>query len=162
MGIILYFYKQPHFFQLFYNSSPRLIAVHPLEFPAICINRGIIVHYIDFRQLMPFSNLKVVGVMGRGNFYYTGTKFHIHIGIRYNRDLPVNKGKQYFSSDKVPIPLIFRIYCNSRIPQHRFRTGRCKLQKLRVAWLPVFTQQRVFYMPEMACLRFIFHFRIGN
>ena len=41
MGIILYFYKQPHFFQLFYNSSPRLIAIHPLEFPAICINRGL-------------------------------------------------------------------------------------------------------------------------
>ena len=46
--------------------------------------------------------------------------------------------------------------------KHCFGTGRCKLQKFRLARLSVFVYERIFDMPEMARLLLVFHFRIGN
>ena len=48
---------------------------------------------------MPFTHLEVVGVMGRGNLYYTGTELHIHIGICHNWHFAVYQRKQHLPSD---------------------------------------------------------------
>ena len=43
VGIILNPDQKPHLVQLFYNGFPRLVAVHPAEFTAVFVNRGVVV-----------------------------------------------------------------------------------------------------------------------
>ena len=162
VGIILDPYQQPHLVQFFYNGSSRLITVHAAEFAAVFIDGGIIVQYIDFRQMMALAHLKVIGVMGRRDFHNTGTKFHVHISVRNHGDLSVDNGQHQLFANDIFISFILRINCNCCVPQHSLRPCGCKLHEPLRTYAPVFLNDRIFDVPEMACLFLIIYFRIGN
>ncbi len=93
VGMIRHFHKKPLFLKVLHNGGPGLIAFHTVIPAARTADGGIVVHDIDLRQIVPFSHLKVVGVVSRCDLYTAGTKFLIHIGVRYYRNLPVCQRK---------------------------------------------------------------------
>ena len=111
---------------------------------------------------MTLSDLKVVRVMCRSNFNYTGTKFHINIGIGNNRKLTVYNRKKKLLANEILITVIIRVYGNCGITQHGFRTCGCELDKLRCAYASIVLNQRILNVPEMACLLLILYLGIGN
>ncbi len=111
---------------------------------------------------MPLAHFKIVRVVGWCDFYHTGSEFHIHIRIRHDRNLPVYKGEQHLSSYQVFVSFVLRIHCYRRIPQHCFRPGGGEFQEFLIICPPVSIGKRIFNMPEMPRLFFVFHFCIGN
>ena len=98
MGIVFDPDQKSHFLQFFYDRRPCLIAVHTLELSAVGIDGRVVVHNIDLRQAMAFSHFKIVRVVGGSDFYHAGSKFHVHIGIRYDRHFPVHQREHDLSS----------------------------------------------------------------
>ena len=162
MGIVLDLNEESHLIQFLYNSLSCLVAVHTTEFTAVFVDGCIIIQNIDLRQVMAFPYLEVVRVMGRRNLNHTGTEFHIYISVCHHRNFPVYNGKHQFLSDNVFISVILRVYRNSSITQHGFRSGCCKLYKSCGAHTAVILDHRILDMPEMSCLFRILNLCIGN
>ena len=162
MGIVLYFNEKPHLIQFLYDCFPCLVAIHTTELSTVFIDGRIIIQDIDLRQIMTLSDLKVVRVMGRRDLNHTGTEFHIYISVCHHRNFPVYNGKHQLLSDNILISVIIRIYRNSSITQHGFRSGRCKLYKSCGAYTAVILDHRILDMPEMSCLLCVFNFSVRN
>ena len=111
---------------------------------------------------MTLSYLKVIGVVGGSDLYHAGSEFPVNIRIRNNGDLSVHNGKQQLSAYNVLISFILRIYGYCGIAKHGFRPCGGKLQKSGGADRTVFLDQRIFDMPEMACLLFILYLCVRN
>ena len=62
---------------------------------------------------MTLTNLKVVGIMGRGDLHDTGTELSVYISILNDRNDTVYDRKQYLSAMQVGVTLIIRMdgYC---------------------------------------------------
>ena len=86
VGIVLDPHEKPFFFQLLHDLFPRLVAVKPCIFAAVFIDGGIIVHDIDFRQIVAFPDFKVVRVMGGRNLHDTCPELHVHILVLHHGD----------------------------------------------------------------------------
>ena len=154
VGVFFYFNEISLILQILYNSLSRLITVHPRVLAAIFIDRGIIVHNINFLKAVTLSDLKVIRVMCRSHLHGSGSEFFVNIRICDDRNFLIYKWKHRFLSDNIRIALILRIDNNRRISKHRFRTG-CRDHKASVR-----TYDRVADMPEMSRLFFMLYFRI--
>ena len=130
VGIVLNSHKQAHPVKLFHDLPSRLIAVQPPVFAAVFSYCCIIIHNIDFRQIVTFPHFEIVGVMGGRDFDYSGTELHIHIRIPYDGNLSVHNRQHNLSPDQRPVSVIIGVHSHSRIPQHRLGTGGGKFQKL--------------------------------
>ena len=106
---------------------------------------------------MALANLKVVGVMGRCNLNHAGTEFHVHVLVRHDGDFAVDKGQHNRLAHDVLIPVVRRIYRQSRIAQHGLRTGGGELNKT-----PLLAHYRIFHMPEMALLLHMLYLCVGD
>ena len=162
VGIVLDAHQKPHLVQLLHDGLPGLVTVHSGELSAVFIDGGIVVHDVDLRKVVPLSHLEVVRVMGGGDLHHAGPEFHVHIRIRNDGDQPVHEGQKHLSSHQILIARILRVHGHCRISQHGLRTGGGELQELRFAGLSVLIRQRIFDVPEMACLLLIHHLRVGN
>ena len=151
------FYKKSHLIQFLNDSFSCLVTIHACINAAIFIDGGIIIHDVDFRQVMAFSNFKIVWVMSRCNLHTAGTKLFIYIFISNDRNLFIYDRKQQCLSDNILISLIFRVYSNCRISQHSLRTGRSDLYE--TAFL---SDDRIFDVPEMSGLLHMLNFRIRD
>ena len=98
MGIVFNFYKQAQLIHLFDDGFSCLVSVHALESAAVFVDGGIIVHDVDDGQVVALSYLKVVRVVCRGDFYNTGSKFHVNIGIFYDGNRFVDDRKPHLAS----------------------------------------------------------------
>ena len=105
---------------------------------------------------MALPYLKVVGVMSRRDLHRSGPEFLVYIVVCHNGDFPVHQGKHHMLADDVLVPLILRVYRDSRIAQHGLRTGRGNLQKILRSY------NRVLDMPEMSALLLMLHLGIGQ
>ena len=106
---------------------------------------------------MALANLKVIGVMGRGNLHASGSKLLIHIMIGNDRNLPSHQRKDQGLSDQILIPFILRVYCYRRITQKRLRPGGGDLYKASL-----FPLHRIVDVPEEAVLLLVLHLCIGD
>ena len=133
-----------------------LVALHACIFAAVFIDGSVIVHDIDFRQIMTLAHLKVIGVMGRCDLYSAGSEFFIYIGIRHDRDFFAHQRQDCFLSYDVFVALIIRMYGDGCIAQHGLRTGGCDLQEI------IGSHDRILDMPEMSVLFLMLNFRVGK
>ena len=62
---------------------------------------------------MTLTNLKVVGVMSRGDLNDTGTELSVYISILNDRNDTVNDRKQYLSAMQMGVTLVIGMdgYC---------------------------------------------------
>ena len=144
-------------FQIGHDGFPCLIAVHARIFSALFVDGGIIVHDVDFFQIMPFSHLEVVGVVSRRNLHAAGSEFPVHVLVGDHRDFPVRQRQLQHLADQILIPFILRIDSHRRIAQHGFRTRRGDLHVP-----PLFSHNRIIDVPEKAVLIHVLHLGIGK
>ena len=92
VGIVLDPHEKPLFLQFLHDPLSRLVPVKSLISAAVCIDGGIIVHNVDFRQVVAFAHLEIVGVMGGRNLHNACPELHVHIlvfhygnGLVYDR-----------------------------------------------------------------------------
>ena len=154
--VILNAHQEPHRVKFCNNLFARLIAIQTLKFSAICVDRRIIIHDIDLRQMMTFTDFKIVRVMSGRNLYHTRPKIFLHIGISNNRDLTVNKRNLHHLSHQMRIAFILRVNRDRRIAKHGFRAGCRKFKKF---FRP---NHRIFNMPEMSILLLVLHLRVRD
>ena len=110
----------------------------------------------NYGKIMTKTNLKVVRVVGRSDFYNAGSLCHICVFVAYNRDFNIQKRQDNVTTVKMSISRIVGIYCNGSITEHRFGSCCCKLQLL-ARFLNGIEQ-----VPEIRILRFIFNLGVGN
>ena len=140
------FYKISLLLQFFYDSLSRLVAVHACVFAAIFIDRGVIVHDVDLRQVMALAYLEVIRVVSRCDLHRSGTELFVYIIIRNDRDFPAYKRQDYILPYNIFIALVIRMNGDRRISEHCLRTCGRNLEKT------VCSHDRVFDMPEVSFL----------
>ena len=157
VGMRHYLYQQPLLLQVSDHGFSGLIAVHACIFAAQLIDGGIVVHDIDFRQVMAFSHFKVIGVVCRCDLHASGTKLLVYIFICHNRNFPVSERQLQHFSNQVFVSLILRIDSNSRITQERLRTcgGNFHITAL-------FACDGVIDMPEKSVLVLMLYLCVGD
>ena len=156
MIVVLNFYKSALFFQIFYDGFSCFISIHARILLIFIHDFSIVCHHINNRQVMAQSNLKVIWVMCRRDFYDTGTKFHIYIIISNQRNFTVYQRQNQFFSNQIFIPLIIRIHGYCCITKKCLRTCCSQID------ITASIRKRIAQMPKMSFLIFILYFRIRN
>ena len=156
VAVVFYLAKKSKAVKLLYYLLSSLISIKTFVLAAIFIDGSIIIHNVDFREAMALTYFEVVRVVSRSNLNYTCTKFHIYIAILNHRDFTLCYRKPNCLPLKIGISLILRIYRYSCISKHGLRTGGGKFKEVGCTRLSIF-HNRVFDMPEMSCLLFVFN-----
>ena len=156
MIVVLNFYKSALFFQIFYDGFSCFISIHARILLIFIHDFSIVCHHINNRQVMAQSNLKVIWVMCRRDFYDTGTKFHIYIIISNQRNFTVYQRQNQFFANQIFIPLIIRIHGYCCITKKCLRTCCSQIN------ITASIRKRIAQMPKMSFLIFILYFRIRN
>ena len=138
-------------FEIFYDCLSRLVAFHTCIFSAFFVDRSIIVHHIDFFQIMTFSYFKIIRVMCRSDLHRSCSELFVYIIIRYDRNLSVYKRKDHVFADNILISLIIGMYRDRRIAKKSLRT-RCRNLKETIC-----SYNRIFNMPKMSFLLFMLY-----
>ena len=152
--IILYPHQIPASFQIRNDLFSCFVPIKALVLTAEGIYAPVIVQHPDHFQMMPQSDLKVVGVVGRRHLDAAGTKIHFRIVIRDNRDFLVHERQNDIFSNNILVALVSGIYADTAVAQHGFRTG-CGDDHFSAS-----IRQRIPDMPQMAGLIHIFDLSI--
>ena len=149
MLVVFNISKEAALFKILDYLLSCFVSVHA------CILR-IIVNYlcvlsknVDNRQVMSFTDFKVVRVMGRSDLYNACTKLHINIAVGNDRYLSANKRQSKCLAYDILISFVLWIYCNGSITEKCFRTCCSKL------YISASVCKRIFQMPEVTSLIFI-------
>ena len=146
------FYQKSQCIQVCYHGFSCLITIHACIFAAQFVNRRIVIHDIDLRQIMSLANLKVVRVVCRCDLYASGSKFFIYVRIRDHRDLTISQRQLQHLADQILVSFIFRVYGNGRISKQCLRTSGRDLHETSF-----FSDDRVIDMPEESVLIHMFY-----
>ena len=87
------------------------------------IDNTVVVQHTDDLQIVPQTNLKVIGVMGGSHLDAAGAEFHFGIVISNHGDLLVHQRQDHLLADDVLVTLVVGVDTDAGIAQHSFRTG---------------------------------------
>ncbi len=105
---------------------------------------------------MPGAEVKVVEIMGRGDFEGAGAEFHIHIVIGDHRDFAAQDRQQHVS------PVEFGITGVAGVDGHRGIAQQVSGRVVAtVRWLPL-SAKRIFDIVEVTVFGLVLHFQIGQ
>ncbi len=105
---------------------------------------------------MAQADLKVVGVVGRGDLHDTGTLGHVGVLVADDGDLLVQQGQDDMAAVQMSIAGVIAVDGNGGIAQHGLGTGGSQFQHLAGLL------DRVEQVPEAAVLFLILHLGVGN
>ena len=154
--MIGYISQRPVFLQLLNHSLPRRESVHTGIRARRRAHFAVIRHDIDFRQLVPLANLKVVGIMRRRNFHRAGSKLAVHHLVGNDGYLAVHQRQQRLLANQLLVSFVFRMHGHSRVAKHGFRPRSRHHEKFLA------THDRIFDMPEVALPFFVHHFQVAQ
>jgi len=154
-GVVLDLVKQPCFLQFVDDAGTGGKPVHPLILVTGRIDDTGFVQYIDFVETVAQTDLKVVEVMGRGDFDHAGSELAFHIFVRNNRNFAVDQRQDHLFADQVAVTLVFGMNRHSGIAQHGFGPGGGYGDEASR-----FTGYRIADMPQVAFLVFMFNLDI--
>ena len=156
MSDIFDFYQIALFFQVCYYCFSGFHTIHACVFACFFVHSTIVVHYVDTRQVMTYTNFKVVRVVSRCNFYNTGTEFTVNIFITYDGDFFIHQRQDTCFADEVLITFVIRMNRNSNVAHHCFGTSCCQTQSFIGAY------NGIFNVVEMTCCFHMVNFRVRN
>ena len=142
--------------QIGHQLLAAFIAVHTGIFSGQLIHFPLLVNDYHLGQIMAIAHLKIIGIMGRRNFYSAGTKFLFHILISNHRNNAVHDRQYQIFAHQMAVARIIRMHSHCRIAQHRFRTGGGNLNTVRTIL------RRIPEIINFALLVHMFHFNIRN
>ena len=157
VGMGNYLHQKSLCLKICHHCLTRFITVHSRILAAKRIDGSVVIHDIDLRKVVTFSNLKVVRVMGRCDLHASCSKFFIHILVCHNRNFTVCERQLQHFSNQILISLVIRIYRYCSISQKCFRTGGGNLHKASL-----FSNDRIIDVPEKSVLILMLYLCIGN
>ena len=107
-------------------------------------------------QVMAQADLKVVGVVGRGDLHDTGALGHIGVLVADDGNLLVQQGQHHMAAVEMGVPGVLAVDGHSGIAQHGLRAGGGQLQHLAGLL------DRVQQVPEAAVLLLVLHLGIRD
>ncbi|OPX89243.1 MAG: hypothetical protein A4E52_01055 [Pelotomaculum sp. PtaB.Bin013] len=156
MGQVFSFQKVTARLQVAHNFFAAVIAVQPLVTRArFRAHLALFINYYDLLQTMPVPHLKVVGIVGRGDFNRPCAEGRVHILVGDERHLPPDQGQNKHFSNQSGIALVIRVHRHGRVTKHRFRPGG------RDNNMPFPVFKRIFQIPKMPGFFYMLHFDIG-
>lgn len=96
--MILNFFHQAEFFQLFNRLLTRGLGIHARK-RRVFVEGGVRIQNVYQRQVVALADLKVVEVMRRRNFNRAGTFFGIGMLVTDNRNRTVDNRKNRIFAD---------------------------------------------------------------
>ena len=144
-------YEKPLCFKIGYHSLSCLVSVHSGVFSAVfLVYRRVIVHDVDYRQIMAKTYFIVVRVMCGSYLYDARSEIHFDIFIRNDRYLTVGERELYHFPDYALIAFVIGMNSYRGIAEKCFGTrGR----DLNIA---ASVGERIVDMPEVTLL-FLIH-----
>ena len=127
------------------NRLTAFLTGHAFVFACFFSHNAVQADNNDARQVVADTHLIVVRIMGRSNFYSTGTKLGINIAVGDNRNNSVGSRQTQGFANQVAITRVLRINCYCSITGQSFRTGGSNHQAAAF-----FFNYRVVDVPEMA------------
>jgi len=121
VGVIGYFFEQPLFFQVFDDPLARLEAAKPRVGTRVLVHPAVIGHDVDFRQMMPPAEFKVVRVVRRSDLHRPRPEFAVDKLVGNDRNLAVHQRQAQYLPGQRPVPLIVGMNGDGRIAQKGFR-----------------------------------------
>ena len=147
VDMLLDLYEKSLCFEIGYHSLSRFISVHTRVLAAVLlVDRSVVVHDVEYRQVVAQSHLVVVGVMSRGDLYNAGSEVHFNILVGDDRYLSVGERQLHGLADNVLVSLVVRVNRNRRIAEKRFGTRGGDLHEAAAVG------ERVVDMPEVTLL----------
>ena len=156
VNVLFYLNEKPQFLQIGNHGFSCLIAIHSRVFSALFVNGGVLVHDVDYFQIMAETYLVVVGIVSGGDFNNARAEFHIHIFVGNNGYLLIYQGQYYLFSYYFLIALIIGIDRNGSVAQKRFGTGGGYFHKAAAVG------KGIFNVPEVTRLFFVLAFDIAD
>ena len=154
VAVVFYFYQIAASLQIGNNGLTGIVAIHSFVLSAQLVNLTIVIQNTDHFQIVPQTNFKVVGIMGRCHLDASSAELHLRIVIGNNRNFFVHQGQNDFLAHDSAIAFIVGIDTDTGISQHSLRTGSSHNH------FPAAVSQRITDMPQMARLVHILHFCI--
>ena len=127
------------------NRLTAFLTGHAFVFACFFSHNAVQADNNDARQVVADTHLIVVRIMGRSNFYSTGTKLGINIAVGDNRNNSVGSRQTQGFANQVAITRVLRINCYCSIAWQSFWTGGCNHQAAAF-----FFNYGVVDVPEMA------------
>ena len=149
------FHKEPKLFKISDDLPSGFIAVHPRVLSAEPVHRSVVIQDIDLREIMTFSDLKVIRVMRRCDLHAARSEFHVDVLIRDHRDLSAREREQEHLADDICIALIIGVDRDCGIPKHCLRTRCRNLDKSSFL-----SDNRIIDVPEESVLILMLDFRV--
>src|SRR2546426_2112 len=148
--------QEPLRAQILQHALARFETIQPRISARILIHTGVLVHHIDLRQVMPQPGLKIIGIVRRRDLHRARPELRLREVIGNDRNLAVHQRQQNFFPMQMPVALVFFVYCDSRITQHRFRASGCDRDEL------IRPNHRVTNLIQLSSNLFMLHFQIRN
>ena len=128
-----------------------LVTVHAAILAAVNVDGSIIVHNLEYGQVVTLTNEEVVGVVSRGDLYATGTKADFYVIVGNNGNFSTRHGQNKGFADEMLCIFIVGVHCNCGVTEHCFGTSGSNL------YVAIFALDRVLDVPEEAVLLGIFN-----
>jgi len=143
--------QKPLLLQVRHNPAPGREAVQSFVLMSGGVDDSRFIEDVDPVQVVPFSHLEVIEVVGRSYLNHARPELHIHVFVGDDGNPAVQQGEDHVSADQVPVALVSGIDRNGRIAQHGFRPGGGHHQT------PARTFHGIAQVPEASLLFFVFH-----
>ena len=149
-------YEVAALFEVLADELSCLVAVHSGVSRVILDDFRVVGEDVDDRKVVAKPNLKVVGVVGGGNFYDAGTEFHIDVLVGNDGNLAPDQRKGESFADELGVALVLRVYRDGSIAEEGLGTGCGKLKPAGAVG------ERIAKVPEMSRLVLVLNLRVGN
>src|SRR5260370_8758534 len=142
----------------------RFVAIEPFVRPTVFIDARLLVHHADLRQVVALSDLKVVGIVRRRDFYGAASKLRISKVIGDDWNLPIDERKPQLFAYQLGVTRVFGIDGDRGIAKHRLRArGRHDHELFGTCpGLPRIVDQRITDLVELPGVLFVHYFEIGD
>ncbi len=147
--------------EFFHFGNDQFACLEPIQttifFRRVIIDARMIIHDVDFFEIIAFADFKVVEIMRWGDFNGARSLFRIGIFIGNDFDAASHDWQNAVLTNQILVTFIIRMNRNTGITQHGFRPRGRNGDEL--AFLAL---NRVFEVPIMAFDFFLNDFKIGN
>ncbi|MPM74158.1 hypothetical protein SDC9_121143 [bioreactor metagenome] len=143
-------------FKVCHNGFAGLVAVHADVFAGILRHVAVLVNDLNEFKAVAHAHLKVIGIVGRGDFDAAGAKLPLDIVVSENRNFAPDQGQDGGLADIGSIPCILRVHGDAGIADHRLRAGR------RTDNITGAVHKRIFYVPQVTRFFGKLHLNVGQ
>ena len=153
--VVLGLFEQPPGTQIGDYRGARIFARHSLVLACLAVHSAVVVHDADNWQIVAFTDLEIVGVVGGRYLDRSRAEIFLHVFVKHYGDLSADERKNEHAPLHSRITRVLWIDRDRGIAEERFRSCR------RNGNVTVTVLERIFYMPKMRRFGNVIDFGVG-